>query len=338
MANIPFKISLKVPHVAAEDLEALQDNLLHESLPGLNYLVLVVGSCLIATLGLLSNSAAVIIGAMIIAPLMLPIRGIALGALNGNVLLFRVGVVSIALGTVLGVGLSCLLGLVVNVPEFGSEILARTQPTLLDLGIALGAGWVGAFAKVRRGISDTLAGVAISVALMPPVCVIGLGLSRLDGTIGLGAMLLYGTNLVGIALACIVTFGATGYSSLSRAPKVLLWTMFFTLLLVLPLSLSFFRLLTQAQLEDKLKQALLNKTITFQRVLLRRSEFDWLTNPPTVVLNVSSSQPITPRQVQLLEKFVQNETRQPFTIILNVTNVTEVRSTEAEAMLETPSK
>jgi uncharacterized membrane protein len=80
--------------VAPQDLNQIQIDLLEESTLDLNYLVLILGSCVIATLGLLSNSAAVIIGAMIIAPLMLPIRGLAFGALEGNVVLFRKGLMA----------------------------------------------------------------------------------------------------------------------------------------------------------------------------------------------------------------------------------------------------
>jgi uncharacterized membrane protein len=79
----------KIPHVSEEEVILLQDGLMRESSLSLNYLVLVTGSCVIATLGLLSNSAAVIIGAMIIAPRKLAIRGIAIGALDANFLLFQ---------------------------------------------------------------------------------------------------------------------------------------------------------------------------------------------------------------------------------------------------------
>ena len=77
---------------------------------------------------------------MIVAPLMLPIRGLAFGALEGNVLLFRKGLTAIVVGTLAAIFLASLLGLLVRLPEFGSEIVARSRPTLLDLGIAARLG------------------------------------------------------------------------------------------------------------------------------------------------------------------------------------------------------
>ncbi len=146
-----------------------------ESMPDLSYLILIVSSCAIATFGLLSHSTAVIIDAMIIAPLMIPIRGLAFEALAGNVVLFRRGLIAITLRTVFAVALAWVLGLVVGISNFGSEVLAQSEPTLLDLGIAIVAGGISGYAKVQPKISESLAGTSVAVALMPPIGVIGLG-------------------------------------------------------------------------------------------------------------------------------------------------------------------
>jgi uncharacterized membrane protein len=90
--------------------EKLRQNLLEDSQPDLNYLALTVSACPIGTFGLLSNSAAAIVGAMIIAPLILPLRELALGALEGNVLLFRQSLISVAAGTGIAIALSGLVG------------------------------------------------------------------------------------------------------------------------------------------------------------------------------------------------------------------------------------
>ncbi|WP_333208913.1 DUF389 domain-containing protein [Microcoleus sp. S36b_A4] len=299
--------------------------MLEESTLDINYLVLILGSCIIATFGLLSNSAAVIIGAMIIAPLMLPIRGLAFGAVEGNVLLFRKGLVALAVGTVLAIFLACFLGALVQLPDFGSEVLARSKPTLLDLGIAIAAGGISGYAKVQPKVSATLAGTAIAVALMPPICVIGLGLSQANWSLSLGASLLYLTNLLGITLSCMLTSLIAGYTPLHRARKALFWALALTAILVIPLGVSFAELIEQAQLEVSLKRALLNRTITFQRVELIKTDTNWLTKPPEVRLIVRSSEALTPKQVQLLEAFVEKEMGQPFTLIFQVSQVEEVR-------------
>ncbi|MEG4375289.1 DUF389 domain-containing protein [Microcoleus sp. M2_C5] len=299
--------------------------MLEESTLDINYLVLILGSCIIATFGLLSNSAAVIIGAMIIAPLMLPIRGLAFGAVEGNVIIFRKGLVALAVGTVLAIFLACFLGALVQIPDFGSEVLARSKPTLLDLGIAIAAGAISGYAKVQPKVSATLAGTAIAVALMPPICVIGLGLSQANWSLSLGASLLYLTNLLGITLSCMLTFLMAGYTPLHRARKAIFWALALTAILVIPLGVSFAELIEQAQLEASLKRALLNRTITFQRVELIATDTNWLTKPPEVRLIVRSSEALTPKQVQLLEEFVEKEMGQPFTLIFQVSQVEEVR-------------
>ena len=313
-----------------QEIEEIRKALLEESTTDNIYLVLIVGSCIIATLGLLSNSTAVIIGAMIVAPLMLPIRGIAFAALEGNVVLFRKGFTAILIGTILATALAWLVGLLVGLPQFGSEIISRSRPTLLDLGIAVAAGGISGFAKVQPKISGSLAGTAIAVALMPPVCVVGLGLSQGDWSLSLGATLLYLTNLLGITLSCMFAFLLSGCTSFKRARKALGWTLAFTAILFIPLGIGFFQLVRQARLETSLKQALLNRTITFQRVVLLGSDVNWLSNPPQVRLSVRTQEPITPTQVRLLEEFLAKEMSQPFTLIFEVGQVEEVRRDDPE--------
>ncbi|NEQ19862.1 MAG: DUF389 domain-containing protein, partial [Microcoleus sp. SIO2G3] len=218
-----------------------------------------------------------------------------------------------------------LVGYFVGLPEFGSEIISRSRPTLLDLGIAVAAGGISGFAKVQPKISASVAGTAIAVALMPPICVVGLGLSQGSLALSIGATLLYLTNLLGITLSCMLTFLLTGYTPLNRARKVLGWTLAFTAILVIPLSVSFFQLIRQARLEASLRRALLNRTITFQRVILLDSDVNWLANPPEVRLNVRTREPVTPRQVMLLEEFLEKEMGQPFTLIFEVGEIEEVR-------------
>lgn len=308
-----------------QKLEEILVGLLEESTLDINYLVLIVGSCAIATFGLLANSAAVIIGAMIVAPLMLPIRGLAFAALAGNVVLFRKSASAIVAGTLIAIVLACSIGFLIRFPEFGSEVLARSQPTLLDLGIAIAAGGISGFAKVEPKISSSLAGTAIAVALMPPVCVIGLGLSQANWSLSLGATLLYLTNLLGITLSCMLVFLITGYTSVRHGRKALWWTIIFTSLLIIPLGGSFVRLVRQAELEALVKRVLVNRTDTFERVKLISSDVNWETKPPEVRLNVLLTGTLTPNQVRLLEEFVAKQTGQRFTLIFQVRQIEEIR-------------
>jgi uncharacterized hydrophobic protein (TIGR00271 family) len=317
--------NFKRKRVEPSQLKQLVYELLSESSPDVTYLILIIGSCAIATFGLLTNSTAVIIGAMIIAPLMLPIRGLAFGALVGNITLFRQGTIAVLLGTLLALFISYSIGWLVNLPSFGSEVLSRSKPNLLDLGIAVVAGGISGYAKVNSKISASLAGTAIAVALMPPICVIGLGIAKSDWSLSLGATLLYLTNLLGISLACMLTFLVTGYSPFHHARKALLWALTLTGVLLIPLTVSFTQLVRQAQLETHLKQALLNRTVTFQRLELLKTDTNWLTNPPQVRLSVRAQEPVTSKQVRLLETFLSKEMGQAFTLVFEVSQVTEVK-------------
>ncbi len=324
--------SFRRKDIALEQLQQLQTDLLTEATLDSSYLVLVIGSCAIATFGLLTNSAAVIIGAMIIAPLMLPIRGLAFGALQGDLPLFRKGIIAVGIGTLIAVAISFSLGKLVGIPSYDSEVLARSEPTLLDLGIAIVAGSISGYAKIQPKLAGSLAGTAIAVALMPPICVIGLGLSQADWSLSWGATLLYLTNLLGITLACMLTFLVAGYASLQRARRALLWTLALTAVLVVPLGIGFFRLVRQTQLETSLKQALLNRTLTFQRLELLKVQTNWLMNPPEVYLSVRAQVPITPKQVSLLQAFVNREMNQPFTLVFIVGQVQEIRADGASSI------
>jgi len=313
--------------VSLEEMEQIRDSLLEDAQLNLNYMVLTVSACLIASFGLLSNSAAVIIGAMIIAPLMMPLRGLAFGALEGNAVLFRRSLISLFLATLVGILLSLLLGLIINLPEFGSEVLARTQPNLIDLGIAIVAGGMSGFAKVRPKVGDALAGTAIAVALMPPLCVVGLSFSQGFWQFSWGAFLLYLTNLLGITLACMLVFIKTGYAEKGQTKQALFSTIALTAVLVIPLGISFVQLVRQVQLQATLKKILVSRTVTVgQQVELVKTDVDWTANPPIVRLVVLANNPVTSKQVDLVEKFIEKEMKRPFQLVFQVREVREVRS------------
>ncbi|MGF1458987.1 MAG: DUF389 domain-containing protein [Leptolyngbyaceae cyanobacterium] len=315
-------------------LKYMSDSLCEEARPGNSFKVLTVGSCIIATLGLLSNSTAVIIGAMLIAPLMLPIRGLSFGILEADKKLIRTSLRAIAIGTLGAIAVSMLLGLLVNLSDYGSEVWGRTQPTLLDLGIAITAGALAGFAKIEAKLSSSLAGTAIAVALMPPLCVVGLWLAELNLKMALGALVLYLTNLLGITLACMLVFLWAGYSPIDRARRPISLTLALTGLLLIPLGFTSYELIRQDRLEANLERALLDKTVTFQRLRLVTLETNWLLDPPEVNLTVYANSPVTPVQVDLLEQFVEREMGRPFRLVFEVGQLDEVTSTPVRSMDE----
>lgn len=193
------------------------NDLVDSSSPGMDYFILIFLSCTIATFGLLTDSAAVIIGAMLVAPLMSPILSLSMASISGLSRLFKRSVFAIFEGAGIAILLSGLiaflsyrlpLGITANIPN---EVLARTSPSPMDLGIALAGGAAAAYALAHPRLTAALPGVAIATALMPPLCTVGVGLAFANSTIIFGAILLFITNLVAIAFAGIITFAAMGF-------------------------------------------------------------------------------------------------------------------------------
>ncbi len=165
---------------------------------------LLICSCLLASIGLDTGSAAVIIGAMLISPLMSPILGVGLGTALADRSLLQFALRELALATAITLGVSALYFTVSPLAEPTNELISRTQPTLLDVGVALFGGIAGIVAGSRRDQSMALPGVAIATALMPPLCTAGFGLATGRPAFFLGALYLYVINAIFIALA---TFG-----------------------------------------------------------------------------------------------------------------------------------
>ena len=187
---------------------------LYETFADRDDFVMIGLSAAISTFGLLQNSAAVIIGAMLVAPLMAAIFGLSLSVVRGDVRLLRRATSALVRGIALSVAVSTLLTLIMPDTALYSEILNRTQPSLLDLGVALASGAAGAYALCRKEVSASLPGVAIAAALVPPLAVVGIGLARWEGSIAGGAMLLFLTNLVAISAAGGLVFIWLGFRPL----------------------------------------------------------------------------------------------------------------------------
>lgn len=239
-------------HATTEEFKELFVVLKQNAQPSGTFLVLMALSTVIATFGLFGNSSPVVIGAMILAPLMGPIISLAMGVLRQDGLLIKNSLVTIFWGVGLGVFFAVLITWVTPLTMLNSEILARIRPNLLDLGIAVASGIAGAYAHSREEIAKTLAGVAISVALVPPLAVAGIGLGWGKWNVFFGASLLFGTNLAGIVVAAAFTFLVLGFSPFRLAQKGLLYTLTILILITAPLALSFQNMVRENQLIQNL--------------------------------------------------------------------------------------
>lgn len=174
--------------------------------PTIEYYILTVLSCIIATTGLLQGSTATIIGAMIVAPLMTPILAFSLGVIWGDLDLIKTSVFSLFKGILISLSISAAIAFIIPMEGYSSEITARTSPTIFDIVVAFASGLVGAYGNANKRISNTLVGIAIAVALMPPLCTVGIGIGTLNKTVALGASVLFLINLVSISLAGAIVY------------------------------------------------------------------------------------------------------------------------------------
>lgn len=167
------------------------------------FILLITLATAIATLGLLQDSAAVVIGAMLVSPLLGPIMGVGFGLATLEPTLIKRSLITLAAGMGAAIGIAMLLVWLSPIADVTGELSARTQPTLLDLGVAVVGGIAGVYAILRK-LSGVMVGVAIATALVPPLSTVGFGLvtGRLD--MALGAGLLFLTNTLAIAFAATV--------------------------------------------------------------------------------------------------------------------------------------
>ena len=212
-------LSRLFPRLSVEEQLDLRGAMSGGAQPGVNYFVLIVLSCIIATVGLLLNSGAVVIGAMLVAPLMSPILAFSLGLVLGDVRLIRLSIEAVFKGVALAIIIAIIIGLLSPFKELTDEIMARTQPTLLDLVVALASGMAGAYALAHKDVSAALPGVAIAAALMPPLGAVGLGLSLGDAQVTGGAFLLFVTNIASISLAGAIVFMLVGIRPQTWQPE-----------------------------------------------------------------------------------------------------------------------
>ncbi|MBM5795970.1 MAG: DUF389 domain-containing protein [Cyanobacteria bacterium M_surface_7_m2_037] len=283
------------------------------------FVVLTVAASLIATLGLLADSPAVVIGAMLIAPWILPLRSASFAIVEGRLPLVGRSLLTLAVGVAITMALSAGLGWLARLPVLGDEVLRRTTPNLLDLGIALVAGSIATYGRLRPEAVSSIAGTAIAVALVPPVCVLGLLLSIQQWGPARGAALLFAANLLGIlsgGLLTLVVSQASLRQQLWRS-RIGLVSLLLTGLLLIPLTGSFLSLVKQAQRRQALQQveraiteSLRQRTITLGKDSeLTGVSIDWTQNPPLIKAAVSVSRPNLPtsKQVAAVQDFINKQ-------------------------------
>lgn len=209
-----------VPQIEREDRVALVDRIQSSSQWDFDFCALMVLSTLIAAIGLIQNSAAVVIGAMLVAPLMTPLLGLGLALVQGNPVLARTSIRSIGFGVIVSLLVGTLVGLVTpGFVEPSREMIGRGGPGMLDLFVAFASGLAAAYASSRPGLLAALPGVAIAAALVPPIATSGLGLSLGNFDLAFNSFLLFVINMFTIVLASMTSLWAVGLRSIKKAAR-----------------------------------------------------------------------------------------------------------------------
>ncbi|MBU0720347.1 TIGR00341 family protein [bacterium] len=288
-----------------EDFRELFTALKESAVLSIPFIVLMVLSTLLATTGLFQNSAPVIIGAMILAPLMAPIISLSMGVVRGEQFLMKESGFSLVAGIVTALLFSSVYTFFMPLHELTQEMNARLNPNILDLMVAVISGIAGAYANAKSEIAKSLAGVAIAVALVPPLSVTGIGIGFGNVEVIAGSFLLFVTNLVGITLAASMTFLVLGYAPISRAKKGIVYTSVFLALVSIPLIFSFMMLIEQNNFMDKLK-TLKNITVKNQEIMLNVLAVDLSKKKPNITLEVYSDKALEHEQLKEIQSKIES--------------------------------
>lgn len=294
------------------------------------YLAMNAAATLIAGFGLLQNSPAVIIGAMLIAMLFGPIVGIALGLAEADMPLLGRSLVSEIAGAAWVFAIGYGVGTASHQISIGSEILSRTSPTILDLLIGVVGGLAGGFTYLSAGLTDVIVGVAIATALVPPLTSCGILLAHHLPGLAAGAFLLFLANFTAIAVGAMIVFWLAGHRppAADQAHKVFVPRLVsFVLLAVLGVHLTatLRRTITQSAFESVIRKTLSNEVakipgahfVTVTLVPRQDATVAWVV--------VRTPQPLSPEQVGRLNDMINRTTGSD--IGLHVRSVITVETT-----------
>ncbi len=199
--------------IAEADKAKAVSKLIEDATPDFDFFYLTVLSVLMASFGLLAANEAIVIGSMLLAPIMSPVLALALGLSMSNHSLMGRSLSTLGRATAIAIAAAAAAALLFSFGSFGSAevvtnttILSRTEPTLLFFAVAIIAGLAAAYTSAQPHLSSSLTGVAVAVALMPPLAVVGIGIAHFDLTIAAGAFVMYLVNVAGIVFAAMLSF------------------------------------------------------------------------------------------------------------------------------------
>jgi len=278
-----------------------------------SYLAMNAAATLMAGFGLLQNSPAVIIGAMLIAMLFGPIVGIALGLAEANIPLLGRSLVSEIAGAAWVLTIGCAVGMASHNLSMGSEILSRTSPNILDLLIGLVGGIAGGFTYVSTGLAGVIVGVAIATALVPPLTSCGILLTHHLPGLAAGAFLLFLANFTAIAIGAMIVFYLAGHrpQAADQAHKVLiprLISLALLAVLAVHFTVMFRRAIAQSLLENGIRKTLSREVANIPLAHLVTVTFSTSEGGTVAWVVVRTPHPVPPEEVGRLSDLVNRAT------------------------------
>jgi uncharacterized hydrophobic protein (TIGR00271 family) len=326
--NILQRFHQYVHPPSAQEKKEIVNEITESASPGFDFFLLVVLSCSIATMGLVTDSPAVIIGAMLVAPLMSPIIGLGMGSIMGNAKLVESALSALLRGAALAVLLSALMTIInKNLPfvvlqELPEEVLSRTHPSPIDLVIALAGGLAASYAMTRPKISAALPGVAIATALMPPLCTVGVGiaLGRLD--VAGGATLLFITNAITIAFAAALVFFLQGFAPQRQVydriiTRTLVSSASLTLILLFPLSFYSIKFFNEANENRSINEVVAAEVSRMNSSELIDLDVQHIQDRLDMIITVRTNTPLRYEQVTELQRSIATNLQKPVSLKVN---------------------
>lgn len=309
---------------SAEERRRIHAQIVVSSTARASFYFLVVLSTTIAAFGLLANSTAVVIGAMLVAPLMGPIFGIALALASGSHRMLARATAAEVTGVLLCLTLAVFIGTVTMYPSFGTEILARTKPTLYDIFIAFASGLAGAYSLVDERISPALPGVAIATALVPPITTSGLCISAGQWDWAFGAFLLFFANFLSIELAAALVFmlaglGKAGSSEKKTiAPLLKRFGLSFALLAIVAVYMTrtLIGMVAESRFSEEIRAVLATEVLTSVGASLADFKYHKENDKMEVVAVVLTPQEFLPEQVLRIEESLRRKVDPHITLVI----------------------
>ena len=302
-------MQLSIPQLKREDRIALFDEIEEKAKWSFDFATLMVLATAIASLGLLADSPAVVIGAMLVAPLMTPLLGGGLALIQGNIPLWRSSQKAVLLGFLSALLVGLIMGWFAKFLnlDITGELAARGAPSILDLGIAFISGIAASYCLSRPKLSGALAGVAIAAALVPPIATTGIAFAMGNFEIAQGAGILFGTNVVAIVIGSAFNFyiaGIKGNSATGGWAKRM--TIFFALImagLIVPLSSTILnKVSNRTEINRSLREAGDSNNIKVVSISTIHTE---LSDTPILQIEIEAPAPITKEQISALKQSIQ---------------------------------